>query len=129
MPSCRCNGMNPDCCFCGGTGTIAGIPVKTSLVPEGGSVGPRYLSGESLSSKRRGAGRRTLEHTKVSKVSTRIPGLPRSKDTPKKSIPPLSDNRGLFGQSATKSRKPKKLKRAKNAFPKRVSGEGTFPSF
>jgi len=20
MASCRCNGMNPDCCFCGGTG-------------------------------------------------------------------------------------------------------------
>jgi hypothetical protein len=23
MPSCRyCNGMNPDCCFCGGTGAV-----------------------------------------------------------------------------------------------------------
>lgn len=36
---CSCNGMNPNCSFCSGTGTIQGVRIMSGIVPSWG-VGP-----------------------------------------------------------------------------------------
>jgi len=54
MPSCRCNGMNPDCCFCCGTGTISGKPTVNPTVPavEGRRISRHLRIAQAVSSRK-----------------------------------------------------------------------------
>ena len=118
MPSCRCNGMNPDCCFCGGTGAIRGSPLKNPVVPESS-----YCDIEQMvrSAERRRPVRVKARKTRAIPVDARHasawPAIPQPQTTPIKKRKKRRKGEGP------------KIKKGKGLFRTKLSGEGTFPSF